>query len=198
MPGDDNAGLSFIKALQEKDLLHKMAVIVLSAKSSADDILTALSHGAIDYLTKPYDPEILISRVQRAASLISRHETNNKTPELEPRKYIVESMILALSFWELTTGRSKIHFADESKLWSTYIDKKGTCSTKTLDKYLNLTTLPKKPKINTVLGSIQFVLNYASLNHSFPNHSEGKSSSHDNIRKKLITAHANIQSNNTN
>ena len=187
MPGDDNAGITFIRTLQEKNLLHKIAVIVLSAKNSADDILNALSQGAIDYLTKPYDPETLISRVQRAVTLISQHDSNSKTPEQQSRKYIVESMILALSYWELTTQKSKIHFADESKLWSTYIDKKGTCSTKTLDKYLNLSTLPKKPKINTVLRSVQFVLDRTSLNHS----------SHDNIRGKLITAYANIQSNNT-
>ena len=187
MPGDDNAGLTFIRALQEKGLLHKMAVIVLSAKNSADDILNALSQGAIDYLTKPYDPETLINRVQRATILINQHELENKTSEHQSRKDIVSSMTLALSYWELTTGKSKIHFADESKLWSIYIDKKGTCSTKTLDKYLQLSTLPKKPKINNVQRSIQFVLD----------HCDEHKLSHENIRKKLITAHADIQSENT-
>jgi len=185
--GDDNAGITFIKALQEKGLLQKMAVIVLSAKNSADDILNALAQGAIDYLTKPYDPETLLNRVQRAVTLISQNDLSNKTPELQSRKNLVESMILALSYWELITGKSKIHFASESKLWSTYIDKKGTCSTKTLDKYLSLSTLPKKPKINTVLRSVQFSLD----------HGEGKTSPHENVRKKLITAHANIQSSKT-
>jgi len=184
MPGDDNAGLTFIRALQEKGLLHKMAVIVLSAKNSADDILNALAQGAIDYLTKPYDPETLINRVQRATTLINQHDIENKTSEHHSRKNIVSSMTLALSYWELTTGKSKIHFADESKLWSIYIDKKGTCSTKTLDKYLQLSTLPKKPKINNVQRSIQFVLDHCN-EHKL---------SHENIRKKLITAHADIQS----
>ncbi|OUR95018.1 hypothetical protein A9Q81_14750 [Gammaproteobacteria bacterium 42_54_T18] len=187
MSGDDNAGLTFIKTLQEKNLLHKIAVIILSAKNSADDILNALAQGAIDYLTKPYDPEILINRVQRATTLISQKNVENKTPELKSRKNIVESMTLALSYWELTTGRSKLHFADESKLWSIYVDKKGTCSTKTLDKYLQLSTLPKKPKINNVQRSIQFALD----------HCDEHKSSHENVRKKLITAHADIQSNNT-
>ena len=40
-------------------------VVVLSAKTAARDVIRALSLGAADYLTKPFDPDGLISTVSR-------------------------------------------------------------------------------------------------------------------------------------
>ena len=40
-------------------------VVVVSAKSSDRDVVRALTSGALDYVTKPFDPDNLISVVER-------------------------------------------------------------------------------------------------------------------------------------
>jgi len=43
-------------------------VVVVSARSSDRDVVRALTSGALDYVTKPFDPEDLIAIVERTAS----------------------------------------------------------------------------------------------------------------------------------
>ena len=43
-------------------------VVVVSARSSDRDVVRALTSGALDFVTKPFDPEDLIAIVARAAS----------------------------------------------------------------------------------------------------------------------------------
>jgi two-component system, OmpR family, response regulator MtrA len=59
MPGLD--GLEVCRALRrESDLM----VLMLTARSSEDDLLVGLEVGADDYLTKPYSPRELVARVR--------------------------------------------------------------------------------------------------------------------------------------
>ncbi|MFC3383992.1 response regulator transcription factor [Couchioplanes azureus] len=59
MPGLD--GLNVCRKLrQESDLL----VLMLTARSTEDDLLLGLELGADDYLTKPYSPRELVARVR--------------------------------------------------------------------------------------------------------------------------------------
>ncbi|MBV8305581.1 MAG: response regulator [Acidimicrobiia bacterium] len=43
-------------------------VVVVSARSSDRDVVRALTSGALDFVTKPFDPEDLIAIVERTAS----------------------------------------------------------------------------------------------------------------------------------
>ena len=59
MPGMD--GLEVCRALRrDSDLM----VLMLTARSSEDDLLAGLELGADDYLTKPYSPRELVARVR--------------------------------------------------------------------------------------------------------------------------------------
>jgi two-component system, OmpR family, response regulator MtrA len=59
MPGLD--GLAVCRALRrDGDLL----VLMLTARSTEDDLLTGLELGADDYMTKPYSPRELVARVR--------------------------------------------------------------------------------------------------------------------------------------
>lgn len=159
MPSGQWAGLTLIEALKKHPQWKRIPVIVLSARTTAKDILDALKLGAIDYLVKPFEPAELIERVLRAAEYGRAPCRPPGAPETaEQRKLLVEAMKLALLYWELSTQRSKIQFADESGQWRIYIDKRGTCSCKTLDKYLHVESLPANPKIHNVEKSLHFVL----------------------------------------
>ena len=61
MPVMDGWGV--LRALSERDSAPR--VVVVSAKSSDRDIVRALTSGALDYVTKPFDPDDLVDVVAR-------------------------------------------------------------------------------------------------------------------------------------
>jgi DNA-binding response OmpR family regulator len=61
MPVMDGWGV--LRALSERDGAPR--VVVVSAKSSDRDIVRALTSGALDYVTKPFDPDDLVEVVAR-------------------------------------------------------------------------------------------------------------------------------------
>ena len=73
------------------------------------------------------------------------------------RSLLVQIMTLALTIWEKQLARSKIELAEQSGLWRLQLDK-DTYRTRTLDKYLNLATLPANPRWNNVTKTAHFVL----------------------------------------
>ena len=61
MPGWD--GFEFLDHLRKYPAAAKTPVIMLTALSKADDVERALKLGAVDYLVKPFDPTLLLSKV---------------------------------------------------------------------------------------------------------------------------------------
>ncbi|HCV4053941.1 TPA: hypothetical protein OVS70_004599, partial [Shigella sonnei] len=76
------------------------------------------------------------------------------------RENMVKAMKLALAYWEESTGKGKFDLAEQSGLWRVYIDR-GTLQTRTMDKYLQIETLPKTPRWRTVMSTLDFVLQQA-------------------------------------
>jgi DNA-binding response OmpR family regulator len=64
MPVMDGWGV--LRALAERDRAPR--VVVVSAKSSDRDIVRALTSGALDYVTKPFDPDDLVEIVARTVN----------------------------------------------------------------------------------------------------------------------------------
>ena len=64
MPVMDGWGV--LRALSERDDAPR--VVVVSAKSSDRDIVRALTSGAFDYVTKPFDPDDLVDVVARTVN----------------------------------------------------------------------------------------------------------------------------------
>lgn len=164
----------FFQQLNRKKLWSSIPVVVLSSCSASSNILKTLELGAIDYLLCPLQCNALVERICRAEEFHNNHEiTRNyfkknreKQPNVKQQLYkkTVDLMNLSLLYWESTTGKTKIELAEKSGLWTTYIDAKGTCTTKTLDRYLHLTTLPKKPRVRQVLATGCFVLQHCPEN----------------------------------
>ncbi|WP_159447079.1 helix-turn-helix domain-containing protein [Paucidesulfovibrio gracilis] len=71
---------------------------------------------------------------------------------------IVDLMNQTIHCWVESTGRTKADLAEESKIWRVYRDHNGWRRTQTLDKYLDIHTLPKSPRITQVLQTAYYVL----------------------------------------
>lgn len=59
----DMDGIDILKKIAAKYPKH-MPVLILSALSAEQDILSGLKYGAVDYMTKPFSLEILIEKVR--------------------------------------------------------------------------------------------------------------------------------------
>jgi two-component system alkaline phosphatase synthesis response regulator PhoP len=64
LPGID--GLEVTKTLKNDPKARHITILMLSAKGEEADIVTGLELGTDDYITKPFNPRILIARVRAA------------------------------------------------------------------------------------------------------------------------------------
>jgi two-component system response regulator MtrA len=72
MPGLD--GLNVCRILRQES---SVLVLMLTARSSEDDLLLGLDLGADDYLTKPYSPRELVARVRTLLRRVDRVRTSD-------------------------------------------------------------------------------------------------------------------------
>ena len=66
-------GYTFLDRIRDDNVLSRIPVIVTTQSDNEEDELVALSHGATDYVPKPYRPRVIL---HRAASLIKLRETS--------------------------------------------------------------------------------------------------------------------------
>lgn len=65
-------GYTFLDRIRDEDELALIPVIVMTQSDSEEDEVAALTHGATDFVPKPYRPQVILHRV---ASLIKLRET---------------------------------------------------------------------------------------------------------------------------
>ena len=75
MPGID--GFEVCKLLRQDESNNLMPIIMLTAQGNEEDKLTGLELGADDYITKPFNPRELISRVKNTLLRIDRNRLAN-------------------------------------------------------------------------------------------------------------------------
>jgi len=75
MPGLD--GFEVCKLLREDESNNLIPIIILTAQGNEDDKLTGLELGADDYITKPFNPRELVSRVKNTLLRIQRNRWAN-------------------------------------------------------------------------------------------------------------------------
>ncbi|MEO0677503.1 MAG: response regulator [Pseudomonadota bacterium] len=77
MPGED--GVALTKSLRaERDT----PILLLTAKSESDDKIAGLAAGADDYLTKPFEPQELLLRINAILRRLPKEETGAALPKV--------------------------------------------------------------------------------------------------------------------
>jgi two-component system phosphate regulon response regulator PhoB len=99
LPGID--GLDVCRLLKSDKETEDIAIIMLTAKGSEEDIVKGLELGADDYLTKPFSPKVLIARIN------AQIRRNRKNKEEDPN---------TINFQDLNIHRGKREVSIEGKL----------------------------------------------------------------------------------
>ncbi len=73
------SGFELTNNLKTSNLFKDIAVIVLSGLEESQDRIKCLQLGADDYLTKPFNPEELLLKINRCLKNKSNYEQTSKT-----------------------------------------------------------------------------------------------------------------------
>lgn len=119
LPGQ--SGFEVCRRIKANPNLNHIPVIVISAKSEETDVVLGLELGADDYVTKPFSPRILFTRIK---TVLRRNKEEDKAPplvifgdySLEVETYLVrkkdKQIALTLSEFgilrRLATNRGKV------------------------------------------------------------------------------------------
>jgi two-component system alkaline phosphatase synthesis response regulator PhoP len=119
LPGID--GLDVCKELKKNQSISSIPIIMLTAKGEEADIVAGLELGADDYVTKPFSPRVLISRIRAVLRRHSKTVTDENSPlrydemEIDPGRFKV---FVKGSLVELThTEFSILHFLAKKPGW---------------------------------------------------------------------------------
>jgi DNA-binding response OmpR family regulator len=94
----DITGLEVIRAIRESQKFNDLFIIMLSGKIMTENIVTAITAGADDYVIKPFSPEELMARVfngvrSRKRRAVAGHDRDRILKGLQK----IETLTLQLS-----------------------------------------------------------------------------------------------------
>lgn len=84
LPGQD--GAEVCRSLRLDELTREIPIIMLTAKGEEEDVMAGLDLGADDYVTKPFSPGVLISRIKA----VLRRKVKEQAPPSRERGQILQ------------------------------------------------------------------------------------------------------------
>jgi len=120
MPGMD--GLEVIRKLKEDPRTKNVPVIFVTARGEVADEALGFELGAVDYITKPVSPPIVLARVQAQLALYDQNralesKVQQRTAELnETRQEIIKRLGRAAEFKDNETGMHVIRMSHYSRI----------------------------------------------------------------------------------
>jgi diguanylate cyclase (GGDEF)-like protein len=119
MPGLD--GFETARRLKERDVLRHVPIIFLTGMAERSEIARGYSAGAVDYLLKPYEPEILRSKVQvfvdlyrlrKQAEVLTHRALHDPLTGLPNRTLLLDRLEMALRRVDRSRKRVALLFVD--------------------------------------------------------------------------------------
>ncbi len=123
LPGID--GISVLQNIRLED--DKIPILILSAKTATDDKVKGLIYGVDDYMTKPFNLEEFLLRIERLLTKVSWYQDNNQIDtSAEPETYTFGNNKIDFTLSTATCKNGVIHLTEqEIKLLKLFIANKG-------------------------------------------------------------------------
>ncbi len=159
-------GYEVCKILKRQALTATIPVIFLSAKDKQDDIQDGFSYGAVDYITKPFHPEELLSRVDTHLKLraYEKHLEEKVQEEIDKNK-IKEQMIHQQSK-QAALGDLLMHIAHQ---WKQPLASLGSINMIQRTKVENDLELSKETHLKALIKSEDLIIFMSQTVETFRN-----------------------------
>ena len=101
-------GIEVCKILHSENKTAEIPIIMLTAKGEESDIVDGLELGADDYITKPFSPKILLSRIK---AVLRRKVKEEATPATQERGEVIktDSIIINPGRYEVTVEDQQVN-----------------------------------------------------------------------------------------
>jgi len=99
---------------QDRDTQH-IPIIFLTAKDKSNDVQIGFEKGAVDYITKPFNPNELLSRVDTHLKLRAYEKNLEKKVSQEVQKNKLQEQIIHQQSKQAALGELLIHIAHQWK-----------------------------------------------------------------------------------
>lgn len=86
------SGLELCRAIKGDIRFSHIPVILLTAKTADDNILQGLKEGCDDYITKPFNLDILILRIEKLLEWSKSNHVKFKTVDVSPSEITITSL----------------------------------------------------------------------------------------------------------
>ena len=106
LPGRD--GMEICTMIRAKNTAAQPPIIMLTAKTEEDDIITGLACGADDYVTKPFSPRVLIARIQTQLRKKQEKALTKQRPSVE-EVITIHSMTIHPGRHEVMINEQPVH-----------------------------------------------------------------------------------------
>ena len=113
MPGMD--GFEVCKRIKQNSKTSHIPIIFLSAKDKLQDIQTGFKLGAVDYITKPFNPAELLSRVNTHLKLRGYEKNLEKKVAQEIEKNKIKQQLIHQQSKQAALGELLMHIAHQWK-----------------------------------------------------------------------------------
>lgn len=146
------------KALQTTDYIKKYStfndlLLTVSKQTKRFDLTQA------DHLTQVSNALYKLQQLTQKNNGIDQQVIESQE---ELNKKLVDLMVTCLEYWQASTQTDHIELAERSGLWVINIDG-GRLRTRTMDKYLNISKIPKIPRWRQVVKTAHFILSECEL-----------------------------------
>ncbi|HWU41783.1 MAG TPA: response regulator transcription factor, partial [Bdellovibrio sp.] len=121
-------GLSGVDIIEKiKTQNRNAAVLMVTAKTEAQDIVTGLEKGADDYMTKPFNPSIFVARVK---ALLRRSQIGS-APTKPEDEVLISGLRVNFKTYEISYNSEPLHLTpSEFKLLGALVQNQGVVLTR--------------------------------------------------------------------
>ncbi|MEA1916127.1 MAG: hybrid sensor histidine kinase/response regulator [Campylobacterota bacterium] len=177
---------------------HKdIPIIFLSAKSSHEDITYGFELGAVDYITKPFNPKELLARVKTHLELREYQKLLEEKVSLEVEKNRVNDYMICQQSKQASLGELLMHIAHQ---WKQPLSELASINLLNIAKIKNSIELTQDDYMKS-LESEQHIINFMSntintfTDYYQPSESNNKFFIKDNLKEVLSIIDATLNFN---
>lgn len=159
-------GFEVCKILQKNNKHSSIPIIFLSAKDEHEDIEYGFKLGAVDYITKPFNPNELISRVQTHLNL-KAYKTNLEyrvTQEVEKNR--IKQQIIYQQSKQASLGELLMHIAHQ---WKQPLASLGSINLLNKAKVESGKTISKADYLESINKSEELIMFMSETINTFKN-----------------------------